>query len=97
MKIIEVSETPVVFLGLGVAHRVDVAKTLCFPRVLRAMFQNLVFFYVLGATPGVTGVTRLHRFPYQIRQNLYSENTVWGIKLPHNSSTHIYLWAHGAP
>ena len=39
-----------------------------------------MFFYISGGEHGETGVTRLHRFPYQIRQNPYSESIVWGTK-----------------
>ena len=67
-----------VFFGLGVRHSGDVAKTLCFPGVLRAMFQKPNVFLCFVSDPGVTGVARLHRFPYQIRQKPYRESTVWG-------------------
>ena len=78
LEIMKNLEKPKVFLGLGVGHGAEVTKTLCFPKVLKARLQKPVVFVCFESDPGRTGSGLTPAVLYQIRQNPYSESTVWG-------------------
>ena len=75
MKIIE---KQLVFLGFGARHGAEVAKTLCFPRVLRAWLQKPRVFLCFESEHGRDGSDFTPTALYQIRQNPYNASTVWG-------------------
>ena len=75
---IEIVEKPEVFLGFLVAHRPPVAKTLCFPRVLRARLQKPYVFLCFWSAHDPAEVTRLHRPSNKSARTPTVASTVWG-------------------
>ena len=52
---------------------------MCFPRVLKARLQKPSVFLCFESEHGLAGSDLTPPVLYQIRQNPYSESTVWGI------------------